>query len=58
LAGSEERLADLVGSLLADDELRARLAAECRAVASERYTEANAVRLVEIIVEQGAARDG
>jgi glycosyltransferase involved in cell wall biosynthesis len=50
LAGSEERLAELVALLLDDDELRERIAAACRKVALEHYTEANAERLVEILV--------
>lgn len=50
LAGSEERLAELVALLLDDDELRERIAAGCRRVALEHYTEDNAERLVEILV--------
>lgn len=50
LAGSEERMAELVERLLADEELRMRLAADCRRVALEQYTEANAERLVDILV--------
>jgi glycosyltransferase involved in cell wall biosynthesis len=56
LAGSEERLKELVENLLDHEDLRARLAAEARALASERYTEANAARLVEIILNQGDGR--
>jgi glycosyltransferase involved in cell wall biosynthesis len=56
LAGSEERLKQLVEHLLDHEDLRARLAAEARALASERYTEANAARLVEIILNQGDTR--
>jgi glycosyltransferase involved in cell wall biosynthesis len=50
LAGTEARLAELVECLLADDELRTRLAEDCRRVALEQYTEANAERLVDILV--------
>jgi glycosyltransferase involved in cell wall biosynthesis len=50
LAGSEQRLGDLVARLLDDDELRAQIAARCRRVALEQYTEANAERLVELLV--------
>lgn len=57
LAGSEERLHELVEQLLRDDELRARLAAEWLAAASERYTEANAERLVEILLNEGVASE-
>lgn len=54
LAGNEERLGELVARLLDDETLRAAVAAERRAVALAEYTEANAARLVEIIV--GEAR--
>jgi glycosyltransferase involved in cell wall biosynthesis len=50
LAGSEARLAELVERLLGDDGLRMRLAADCRRLALEQYTEANAERLVDILV--------
>jgi glycosyltransferase involved in cell wall biosynthesis len=56
LAGSEERLYELVELLLGNEALRGRLAAECRAAAAERYTEANAERLVEIIAGRGTDR--
>jgi glycosyltransferase involved in cell wall biosynthesis len=50
LAGTEERLGELVGLLLDDDVLRNRLAAHWRSIALEKYTEKNAERLVEILV--------
>jgi glycosyltransferase involved in cell wall biosynthesis len=50
LAGSEPRLGELVERLLGDDELREQVAARCRRVALEQYTEANAERLVEMLV--------
>jgi glycosyltransferase involved in cell wall biosynthesis len=54
LAGSEGRLAELVERLLGDDDLRAQIAAGCRRTALEQYTEANAQRVVEILVARGA----
>lgn len=50
LAGTEERLGELVGLLLDDDALRNRLAAHWRSVALESYTERNAESVVEILV--------
>jgi glycosyltransferase involved in cell wall biosynthesis len=49
-AGNEQRLFELVERLLGDDELRTRLAGDCRRTALEQYTEDNAERLVEILV--------
>jgi len=54
LAGSEQKLREIVERLLDDDDLRGQIAARCRCIALEQYTEANAQRLVEILVAQEA----
>ena len=54
LAGTEEKLAEIVERLLCDDDLRAQIAARCRRLALEQYTEGNAERLVEMLAVREA----